>query len=207
MRMRKLWIGILILIALAPVAHATPQAPDVLVYNGKTYELLANPLEDYYSDKRRRPRFMIEPHTVISGAWRGYVASWEIIDGRLYLIKVDSWFCGRSSKSRRNKGCRRVTLRELFGKRVVNGRVLASWVSDRLRVGDGKVILLVWMGYGSIYERDIFFEVEAGKILKQEIVDNTNRELPSSEELQKREIEKLKRSPLGNKPLSPKPNI
>ena len=207
MRMRKLSLSVLLLMALAPVASATPQAPDILIYNGKTYALLANPLEDYYSHNRRRPRFMIEPQTVISGAWRGYVASWEIIDETLYLTKVDSWFCGRYSKSRRNKGCRRVTLRELFGKRVVNGRVLASWVSDRLRVGDGKEILLVWMGYGSIYERDIFFEVEAGKILKHEIVDNTNRELPSSEELQRREVEKLKTSPLGNKPLSPKPNI
>ena len=205
--MRKLSISILLLMALAPVAHATPQAPDLLVYNGKTYDLFSNPLEDYYSHKRRRPRFMIEPHKVITGAWRGYVATWEIIDGRLYLSKVDSWFCGRNSKSRRNKGCRRVTLRELFGRRVVDGRVLASWVSDRLQVPDGKVIQHVWMGYGSIYERDIFIEVQAGRILKQEIVDNTNRELPSYQELQEREIEKLKRSPLGNKPLSPKPNI
>lgn len=203
MKMRNLSLSTLLLIALAPVAYATGQAPDLLVYNGKTYDLFSNPLEDYYSYKRRRPPFMIEPHTVISGVWRGYIATWEITDGRLYLSKVDSWLCGRYSKSRRNKGCRRVTLRELFGKRVVNGRVLASWVSDRLRVPDGKEIQYVHMGYGSIYERDMFFEVEAGKILKQEMVDNTNLKLPSYEELQKSELEKLKSSPLGNKSIHP----
>ena len=205
--MRKLSLTVFLLMALAPVASATPQAPDILIYNGKTYALLANPLEDYYSHNRRRPRFMIAPQIVASSAWRGYVATWEIIAGRLYLSKVDSWFCGRYSKSHPNQGCHRVTLRELFGKKVVNGRVLASWVSHRLRVPDGKEIQYVHMGYGSIYERDIFFEVQAGKVLKQEIVDNTNRKLPSYEELQNSELEKLKRSPLGNKPLSPKPNI
>src|SRR5918993_5095003 len=202
--MRRLSLSIFLLIAFAPMAYATGQAPDLLIYNGETRPLFSNPLEDYYSHKQRRPTFMIQPHTNSSGVWRGYIATWKIIDGRLYLSKIDSWFCEFYSRSRPNKGCRRVTLRELFGERVVKGRVFASWVSDRLQVPDGKELQYVHMGYGTIYERDIFLEVKAGKILKQEIVDNTNKELRSYEELQKREIEKLKESPFGNEPRSPK---
>ena len=207
MDMRKVLISIFLLMLFSTDAFATGQAADVLIYQGKTYALFSNPLEDYYPDEDRRPQFMVRPHTMSSGNWRGYVATWEIVGDKLYLSKIDSWFCGGRPGSRSNGGCRRVTLRELFGKRVFNGRVLASWFSGELRVPDGKELEYVHMGYGSVYERDILFEVKAGKVLRREVVDNTNRERPSNLELQRQELEKLKKSPSGDKPIAPKPNI
>ncbi|MEW6125632.1 MAG: hypothetical protein AB1757_01100 [Acidobacteriota bacterium] len=207
MNIQKALISLFLLMLFPMHAFATGQQADVLVYAGKTYDLFSNPLEDYYPDEDKRPQFWVRPGTMSSGNWRGYVATWEIIGDKLYLSKIDSWFCGGRSKSRRNNGCHRVTLRELFGKRVVNGMVLASWFSGELRVPDGKELEYVHMGYGSVYERDILFEVKAGKILKREVVDNTNRERPSNLELQRQELEKLKKSPLGDKPIVRKPNI
>lgn len=49
------------------------------------------------------------------------------------------------------------------------------------------------MGYGSVYEREIFLTVEEGKITKKVIVDNTKKQLPSSIELQRQELEKMKK--------------
>jgi hypothetical protein len=51
------------------------------------------------------------------------------------------------------------------------------------------------------------FEVEAGKIIKREVIDNTKRELPSSLELQRQEIEKLRESSKQEKPSTEKKKI
>jgi hypothetical protein len=196
--MRRLILSILLMTLFTSAGFATSQHPDVLILNGKTYDLYSNPLESFYGEDWR-PAFWVAPNTVSSGNWRGYVATWEIINDKLYLTKIDSWFCNR--RIRTKSGCRRVMLRDLFGAKVVDGKVAATWFSDELRVPDGKQIEYVHMGYGSIYERDIIFGVDAGRIIKRDVIDNTKRVLPSNRELQEKELEKLKNSPLGDKPL------
>ena len=47
-------IGIGLLCLLPASALATGQQPDVIIYNGKTYALFANPLEEFYKDPKRR---------------------------------------------------------------------------------------------------------------------------------------------------------
>lgn len=182
-------------------AFATAQAPDALIYNGKPYDLFSNPLEDFYGgDESKRPKFWVEPNTMSSGNWRGYVATWEIIDDKLYLTKIDSWLCRPSIRTK--SGCRRVTVRDLFGGKVVDGKVFASWFSDNLRVPDGKQLKYVHSGYASIYERDLIFDVDAGKIVKHETVDNTKRELPSDQEIYQQELTRLKKKALEEKPIN-----
>jgi hypothetical protein len=189
---KRILLSLLSLIFITSSVFATAQAPDVLIYNGKIYDLYSNPLEDFYrANKSKRPKFWVAPNVMSSGNWRGYVATWEIIDDKLYLTKIDSWFC-RSSTQAKN-GCRRVTLRDLFGTNVIDGKVFASWFSDKLQAPDGKQLKYVHSGYASIYERDMFFDVEAGKIVKQETIDNTKRELPSDQEIFQQELARLKK--------------
>jgi hypothetical protein len=170
--MRRLILSVLLLIVCSLTVRATAQAPDVLIVDGKFYKLYSNPLEDYYG-KKKRPQFFVEPNAKNSGNWRGYVATWEIINNRLYLTKIDSWFCNNRMIKTKN-GCRRVVLQNLFGTKV-NNKVAASWFSGSLRVPDGRELQYVHMGYGSIYEREIVFEVVAGEIVKKEIIDNAKK--------------------------------
>lgn len=183
--MRKLLSSIFLLIVFSSVALGTSQHPDVLILDGKTYDLYSNPLEAFYGDDWK-PAFWDAPNSVSSGNWRGYVATWEMINDKLYLSKINSWFCNR--RIRTKSGCRRVMLRDLFGAKVIDGRVAATWFSDELCLPDGKELEYVHMGYGSIYERDIIFDVDAGKITKREVIDNTKRVLPSNRELQEKEL-------------------
>jgi len=196
--MRRLFLSILLSTLFTSVVFATSQDPDVLIVGGKTYDLYSNPLHSYYGEDWQ-PAFWVAPNTQSSGNWRGYIAAWEIINDRLYLTKIDSWFCNR--RIRTKSGCRRVTLRDLFGAKVIGGKVAATWFSDELRVPDGKELEYVHMGYGSIYERDIIFDVDGGRITKREVIDNTKRVLPSNRELQEKELEKLKKSSSNDKPL------
>src|SRR5262249_44300080 len=158
-------------ILLSPVvsyALVTGQAADIIFYEGQKRALYSNPLEDYYRDDRKRPNFMIDPNTVSSGNWRGYIATWEIKDNTLYMTKIESWI-----------GLRKVTLELLLCGKCWYGRVEITWFVEDLKIRDGKQIQYVHMGYGSVYERDIILTVEAGKITKTVTIDNTKRQLPS----------------------------
>lgn len=68
------WLG-------AGQAFATTQVSDLIVINGQPQPLDSLPLEQYYGPGQPRPRFKA-PNTA---TWRGYVATWALDGGRLYL--------------------------------------------------------------------------------------------------------------------------
>ncbi|MCM3874418.1 MAG: hypothetical protein ND895_27320 [Pyrinomonadaceae bacterium] len=190
-RIRRPGVLVVILCLLPTVALATSQQPDVLIHKGKSFDLFANPLEGFYKGKGTRPSFRVKPNVISTGNWRGYVATWTIENGFLYLLKIDAWIC----RDWDEKTCRKVNLKDLFGSRYIQGRVRADWFSGDLRMPDGELLQYVHMGYGSVYERELTFRVESGKVVKESVVDNTQRNLPSALELERQELEKMKPRP------------
>ena len=192
MNPRNRTLGAVILIALVyalpATASATSQQPDVLIYKAKPYDLFANPLEEFYKEQTNRPLFCVKPTVISTGNWRGYVATWTIENGFLYLVKIDAWICRDWHK----KSCRKADLSKLFGNRYRNGKVKADWFSGDLRMPDGKLLQYVHMGYGSVYERELTLSVESGRVVKESMADNTQKTLPSELELQRQELEKMK---------------
>jgi hypothetical protein len=173
-------------------AFATGQQPDVMIYKGKVYRLFANPLEEFFKDKKNRPLFRVEPNVVSTGNWRGYVATWTIENGFLYLVNIRAWICDELNE----ESCRRVKLSKLFGRRYRNGKVKADWFSGELRMPEGKLRQYVHMGYGSVYERELILSVASGRVVRTSTVDNTRKTLPSELELQRQELEKMKPKPM-----------
>ena len=189
--MRQLLPAVLAVLMLAtpPSAWATGQAPDILILNGKTYSLFSNPLEDFYID-RSRPSFMIKPQVTSSGNWRGYTANWEIRSDWLYLTKIDTWLCPDRFGS--PDDCKRPSLPDLFGDKDDVAQVRADWYSGDLVVPDGESLQYAHMGYGSIYERTITITVESGRVRSIMVADNRQLELPSQQELERKELEKMR---------------
>ena len=177
--MRHLLTCGLATIACATSAFGTGQVPDVLCVDGVLHSLFANPLEQLY-ERQKRPAFVDSLEGSSSANWRGYVACWQIHDGQLYLVAIDTYV--------RNK---RVGVQQLFPTRVRDGRVLAEWFSGDLRVPDGKQLQYVHMGYGSTYERDIVFGVQNGRVVSRRVVDNRRQRLPRERERGERELKKL----------------
>ena len=166
-------------IACATGAFGTSQVPDALCVDGVLHSLFANPLEQLY-EKQKRPAFVDSLDGSSSANWRGYVACWQIHDGGLYLIAIDTYV-----------GRKRVGVEQLLGGRVRDGRVFADWYSGELRVPDGKQLQYVHMGYGSTYERDIVFKVQGGRVISRRVIDNTRRPVRPEREAGERELKKL----------------
>lgn len=142
------------LLVLAGTALASFQVGDILKFDGQTYEIPVFPLEDYKPIAEGKINLMIEPGTMSSAHCRGYVATWEIADGKLWLVGIDGWIDDfdsyvkkaremiksgdtnyityTKSKTSSNDYYRKATLEDILPGQVKSGRLHATWFSGRL---------------------------------------------------------------------------
>lgn len=157
-------------------ASATAQASDKLIYKGETVYIFSNPLESFFDSSHRRPH--LPPGS--TACWRGYIATWKIENDCLYLVRMQD--CTSEKEE--------IPLSMIFQDRPAPVR--ADWFSGTLRIPQGKMLRYVHMGYGSIFEREVFLTIEKGKLVSEQVVDNTKTRLPSENERAVDELIKLK---------------
>ncbi|MET7259637.1 energy transducer TonB [Dyadobacter fermentans] len=147
-------------------AFATAQNPDRLIYKGDTLFIFANPLEELYKNDSIRPKFFAgQAGCITTACWRGYVADWKIENDQLYLTGISSC-CFRDDGVRAN-------LKSLFGDKVIDGVVKVDWFSGNIIAPQGKMLHYVHLGYESIYERELEFHFEGGRLSTTKTYDNS----------------------------------
>jgi len=176
--MKRLIISILFVL-ISCSAFATAQFPDSLLYNGETVSIFSNPLEPFFTAENPRPDKLFKYSC--TACWRGYIAFWEIKDKTLYLVKVIEGTCSNDAPE--------IDMSKIFRKKLP---VEAVWFSGVLRIPRGKMLSYVHMGYGSVYEKELYLAFEKGKLIKEEIVDNTKKNIKSEGERTVDELNKLK---------------
>ena len=87
-----------------------------------------------------------------TACWLGYQGTWEIKDGRFYLIGLRGRFHLRESKP-----------------------ILADWFSGILRVSKGEMLQYVHMGFGSVYEQELHIKIANGLAVTTRIIDNRGK--------------------------------
>ena len=135
----------------------TAQTPDKLIYNGKKYSLHSNPMESYF---KKFPNKRPESEIMSTGLWRGYIATFEVKDGQLYLkdieieirVKEDNGEYKYSSKS---------VLNEVFPNQEL---IKIDWLTGLLVLPEGNLINYIHMGYASTYEHYVLLEFENGNL-------------------------------------------
>lgn len=144
----------------------TAQTPDRLIYKGDTLWIFSNPLEQLNGiDSLRKILFGDQEGCMSTACWRGYEAEWTIMNNELYLVGIYSCcFYEDSIKA---------DLRKLFGKKLVDGKVRAEWVSGEILSPQGKLLSYVHMGYRSIYEKEQVFLFKDGKLIEIKTYDNS----------------------------------
>lgn len=85
-----------------------------------------------------------------TACWRGYQGTWEIRDGRFYLIDL--------------RGRRRV--------RKGGGPLLADWFSGVLRVPHGETIPNGDPWFGDVHEQELRIRIERGIVVGTRVIDH-----------------------------------
>lgn len=155
---------ILLSIWIIPAAAlATVQYPEVLICDGKELKMCSLPLEDYIPHEydRSRPR-VFEPTS--SACHRGYVGTWEIKDGRLFLLKI---LVERSAAKDRKlqHPVKEDVLSVIFpGKEAP---LPAVWYSGVLRIPAGEWVQSGF--YDPLYENETYVFVDKGRALSKQV--------------------------------------
>lgn len=134
----------------------TAQIAETLFYKGEQLSMCNTPLDDYFAFGGEHPKF----ESNCTALWRGYVGTWEIIGGRLYLVGLEGTLESGDDAS----------LASVFPD--FSDRVFGHWYSGTIRIPQGKLLEYVHMGYGSTYERDLFLEIEKGAVTSTRLRQN-----------------------------------
>ena len=126
----------------------TAQFGEILRYRDEDVSLCTEPLGSYFAMGGHNPGFQ----KISTALHRGYVGNWEIVDGRLYLVKIEATLMS----------LREATLEDVFP--GFGDRVFAHWYSGTLRIPRGKLLRYVHGGWGSVYERDEMVPIERGVV-------------------------------------------
>ncbi len=168
--MKKYILTILILTVSVGRILATAQVADILIYNNDTLSILDNPLEqlsDIYS--LRLKLFGNKTGCITTACERKYIAEWTIIDNQLYLTGIYSC-CYFEDKIKSD-------LKQLFGKKFINGKVKADWVTANISSPQGKLLYYVHSGYESLYEKEVVFEIVDGQLKTTTSYDNSKSKI------------------------------
>ena len=142
-------------------AMASAQVPDVIIMDGRNESLDTSPLAPYLS---AHPKVMPKSDDPATDNLRGYVATWEILDGKLFLRRIDVAF--RNPRASLNEESR--IIKNVIHKIFPDSRdLVAGWYSGALIIPRGKLVKYVHMGYGSTYESYTIVTVDKGVVSKK----------------------------------------
>ena len=148
----------LCLLATVDSLIATAQIPDVIIYDGKGYNLHNNPMELYFKEfPGKRPKCDV----VSTALWRGYVATFEFEQDCLFLkdIKVEVIL------NEEGKEDHFYEFKSVIDQIIPNGEKLKiKWFSGILVLPHGELVNYVHMGYESSYSNYTLLEVSSGKL-------------------------------------------
>lgn len=140
----------------------TAQASEMILIDGIEQSLCTEPLEYYFGMAQHRPDFDAN----CTAIHRGYIATWQILNDRLYLIDIDGEISTGIDSSTK------VTINDLFP--GYTERVFAHWYSGELRIPQGELLHYVHGGYASSYEQDLFIKIVHGIVISQRTQVNSS---------------------------------
>ncbi len=160
--MNRMIVAVLILLLTATSALATAQYPDKILYEGKEYDLVTNPMEPYFE---KHPD--LRPEEGSTALWRCYVATFAITNRTLVVTDIEI-----EGDLKEVNGIYHETW-ESVKKDVLPGveQLIVDWFTGILVLPDGKLVNEVNMGYGSTYSNYILLEIKNGKLTGKRTYD------------------------------------
>jgi hypothetical protein len=140
-------------------SFATAQVPDYLIIDKDTLQIQSNPLEKYF-ETNPFPSNLI--HSVSSANWRGYIAYFKFLEGKLVVENIYKEDYKENSKGETDFFLTSI-YKDVFG---TKSNFECDFYSGLLICPSGNIIEYVHMGYSSLYENYNLIEIKNGINIK-----------------------------------------
>ena len=134
----------------------TSQIPEIIFYKNKSNITYSEPLRSFLMNLRPVPKFM----AVRTSLWRGYICTWKIEDGKLWLIELQGILINDEV----------VAMENFFPENA--GMVFAKWFTGAISIPQGRVVRYSQFSSSNDYESSIIIEVKDGKVKNEKLVRN-----------------------------------
>jgi len=143
----------------------TAQIGDRIFIDNKEYTLACEPLSSYLYDNKVEKLYT----AVNTACYRGYWASWKVVNDKIYLKDIQSPSQIRSKKE--NDSDEPISaMQKLFPGQT---EVFADWVNGTLKIQSGGLLEYIHMGYESLFETNIYLKFENGILIEEKTIKNT----------------------------------
>jgi hypothetical protein len=132
--------------------------------DGTEYWMITQPMDEWL--KARNIRF---PMWTTSNQ-NGYICEWEIVDDHLWL----TFFRGGVNPMYIENGIYNTNYPGATVEKLFDGqsRVIADWFSGTLEIRYGNHLFHSNMGYGQIYEYELWIQIVNGQVIAKNYYDN-----------------------------------
>lgn len=173
-------------------AQATSYAGDIIHIAGEEWNLLANPIEEDSVLLAQVLNFLPEEREHSTSNWYGYTAHWEMREGWLFLIGIETEPYDEVHQNHSSLFLDADTLKHIFFPyyNAEQKAICACWISGEFRAGKGKMIRYSHAGFDRNLETELFMDIKNGQIVCTQLYHNYKTEgitpLTVSNELSKR---------------------
>ncbi|MCM2341667.1 hypothetical protein [Rhodoferax sp.] len=141
----------------------TAQYSEILLHNGETLRMCNEPLARLLVQQSVPWKFKKITSTAL---YRGYIGTWEIEGGRLYLKSMEEDDASVDWKA--------IPFEQVFP--GFPDGIFAHWFTGELRCTRGKLVRRnPSYVYGDVYEDDVYFSLRRGVVTGIRVVSNTQQ--------------------------------
>lgn len=159
--MKRYFLIVILILMSRGIGYGTAQTRDVVIINGEEWRLAYAPLQKIDS---KYLESITNHDDVLLFCTRGYYATWELIDNKLFLVSL---FLMNSDHE--------FSYSELsaeLSQYVIDGKIYAGWLTDDIIAGKGKIVRYKHQGFDQDTETEIILYVEKGNVRLSKVFTN-----------------------------------
>lgn len=163
----------MLLLFLPTTAFATGQASDVIYVDGQKWWLMGRPVgadSTLYVNLQARLPELVQESTANWDRFVGYWSldgEWLVLDSIVCTVYEDSTY-----KKDYEMSLPQATMSEVFGNYYRDGKIVATWLTGKIRLAQGKMLLYEHMGWNRHNETEMILEVKEGRVVGRTLYHN-----------------------------------
>jgi hypothetical protein len=151
---------------------ATGQAGDLIFIDGEMWVLLGKPL---YADSLLHSNLidiLPKERSVTTANWDGYTGYWSIDNDRLILDSIRVPFWNVNTRKYRQESIPPSDMRHIFNSYYDKDDIIATWLTDTIRIGKGEQMFYMHDGYLRNHEYEQFIAINRGIVTERKSYHN-----------------------------------